>query len=239
MRKVLFIINDLGGGGAERVFANIANGFANNNMKVEFLLGKKTGGYLDMLNPSIPVIEVGGTSLLKYLITFPRIFIKGNYTHIFTASHYASTAAIISKKITGIPGKIYLTHHFSYPKSRQLKHIKGDTILRLIHFFITPHANKIIAVSKGSLEWLRKFSHHKLQQGTFIYNPVFDDDIYLLATEHVKFPIEIKDKIVLLNVGRLSEQKDHITLIKAFSIFKQTQANAVLFILGLGPCSLN
>lgn len=234
MRKVLFILNDLGGGGAERVFVNIANAFAANNITVEFLVGKKKGIYLDILNPSIQVIEVGGTSLLKYLSTIPRIFNTNNYTHIFTASHYTSTAAIISKKITGQPGKIYLTHHYSFPESRQLKHMKGDAILKLIHFFITPYAHKIIAVSKGSLEWLRKFSHHKLQQGTFIYNPVFDDAIYSLAAEHVNFPIEIIDKTVLLNVGRLAEQKDHLTLIKAFSILKQTHPNAVLFILGTG-----
>ena len=85
------------------------------------------------------------------------------------------------------------------------------------------------------MEWLRKFSHHQLQQGTFIYNPVFDDTIYSLAAEHVNFPIAIKNKIILLSVGRLAEQKDHLTLIKAFCIFKQTHANAVLFILGSGP----
>jgi len=235
MTKVLFILDNLSGGGAERVFVNIANGFAANNILVEFLVGEKKGIYLEILDSSIPVIEVGGTSLLKYLTTFPRIFRLNNYTHIFTASHYASSAAIISKKVTRKPAKIYLTHHYSLPASRPLQYFKGDIVLKLIHFFITPNADKIIAVSKGSLDWLRKFSHHKLKQGICIYNPVYDESIYSLATEEVKFPIEIKDKIILLNIGRLAEQKDHITLINAFSIFKQTHANAVLFILGTGP----
>jgi len=235
MRKVLFILDDLEGGGAERVFVNIANGFVQNNIAVEFLTGNKLGIYLNILNPAIPVMEVGGKSLLSYLTVFPQIFRKNNYTHIFTASHYAATAAIISKKLTRITGKIYLTHHYAHPAVRQLKYLKGDAILKLIHFFVTPHANKIIAVSKGSLEWLRKFSHHPLQQATFIYNPVFDDAIYSLAAEPVNFPIAVRDKILLLHVGRLAVQKDHITLIGAFRIFKQTHANAVLFILGTGP----
>lgn len=235
MTKVLFILDDFSGGGAERVFVNIANGFAHNNIAVEFLAGEKKGVYLDLLHSAIPINEVGATTLFKYLITFPRIFRQNNYTHIFTASHYPSFAAIIAKKIIRKPAKIYLTHHYSLPASRPIKYLKGDIILKLIHFFITPHADKIIAVSKGSLEWLRKFSHHKLKQGTFIYNPVFDNNIYALAAESVNFPIEIKDKIVLLTVGRLSEQKDHLTLIKAFGIFKQTHINAVLFILGTGP----
>jgi glycosyltransferase involved in cell wall biosynthesis len=235
MKKVLFILDDLGGGGAERVFVNIANGFAANNISVAFLLGEKTGTYLNILNPAIPVMEVGGRSLLKYLIAFPRIFKKDKYTHIFTASHYISTAAIVSKKITRIPAKIYLTHHYSHPATRQLKHVKGDIILKLIHFFITPHADKIIAVSKGSLDWLRKFSRHPLPQATFIYNPIFDDGIYSLAAEPVNFPIAIKDKIVLMSVGRLAEQKDPVTLIEAFCIFKKNSPNAVLCMLGIGP----
>ena len=238
MTKVLFILDDLSGGGAERVFVNIANGFADNNIVVEFLVGEKKGVYLNLLNKTIPISEVGGTTLFKYLTTFPRILKRNNYSHIFTASHYASSAAIIAKKITRKQAKIYLTHHYSHPASRPIKYLKGEVILKLIHFFITPHADKIIAVSKGSLDWLRKFSHHKLRQGTFIYNPVFDDTICALAVEQVNFPTDIKDKIVLLTVGRLSEQKDHLTLIKAFGVFKQIHNNALLFVLGTGPLQL-
>ncbi len=234
-KKVLFIINDLGGGGAERVFVNIANAFVENNIEVEFLVGKKRGIYLDFLHSSIPVAEVGGTSFYSYIRAFPRFLKNNDFTHIFTASDYTSAAAIIIKKIYGIAAKIFVTHHYSYPPTRQLKYLPGDTILKLIHCFITPHADKIIAVSEGSLKWLRKDSYHKLPQGIFIYNPIFDDTIYLSATESVQFPIDVKDKIVLLSVGRLAEQKDHITLLKAFSIIKQTIKNAVLFILGTGP----
>lgn len=235
MQRVLFILKDLSGGGAERVFVNIANAFFENNIKVELLVGKKGGEYDDILHPSIPVFEVGGTSFYTYLRVFPRFFKKTAYTHIFTVSDYTGAAAIIIKKLTAITAKIYVTHHYSYPASRKIKYLKSDAVLKLMHYFITPHADKIIAVSKGSLEWLRKFSHHKLPHGIFIYNPVFNDTIYSLAPEPVKFPIDIKDKIVLLTAGRLAEQKDHITLLKAFSIVKQTYKNAVLFILGTGP----
>lgn len=235
MKKVLLILEDLSGGGAERVFVNIANVFLANNIEVEFLLGKKTGVYLQMLNPAIPVKEVGGTSLITYLKSFPKIFKENKYTHIFTASHYSATAAIMAKKFTGITAKIYHTHHYAQPSSRGLKHLKGDIILKLLHFFIIPHADKIIAVSNGALQWIRKFSHHKLPQGLFIYNPIFDDTIFDLAKETVNFPVSIQNKIVLLSVGRLAEQKDQLTLLRSFLIVKETHPNAILFILGKGP----
>ena len=57
MTKVLFILDNLEGGGAERVFVNIANGFVENNITVEMLLGKKQGIYQSILHPNIKIQE--------------------------------------------------------------------------------------------------------------------------------------------------------------------------------------
>ena len=235
MAKVLFILNDLGGGGAERVFLNLANGFAANNIAIELLVGKRQGVYLGLLNKSIPVSEVGGMSFYKYLRVLPVFFEKNQYSHIFTASDYASAAAILARKISGTSAKIYLTHHYNLPAARPLKYWKGDFVAKLIHRFITPHADKIIAVSKGSLVWLRSFSNNKLMQGISIDNPVFDDTIYTLAKETADYPVDITGKIILVSAGRLEEQKDQLTLIKAMGILKKTYPKIVLFILGTGP----
>ncbi len=235
MKKVLFILNDLGGGGAERVFTNIANGFHENNIPVAFLLGNKTGLYLNILHAEITVDEIGGTSFFKYLTMLPAIFKAGQYSHIFTATDYTSAAAIIAKKVAGVASEIYVTHHYNLPPIRLLKHWKGDQVMKSIHRFIIPRADKIIAVSKGSLAWLKKSSKNKLSQGITIYNPVFDDTIYTLAAIPVSYPVSILGKIILVNVGRLEEQKDQLTLLKAFAILYHQNPQFVLFILGEGP----
>ena len=235
MKKVLFILDNLEGGGAERVFVNIANGFVENNIAVEILLGKRQGIYLEMVHPSIRISEVGSTHFAGYIRGFSRVFKQNNYSHIFTASHYISAAAILVKKWSGISSRIYQTHHYAHPARRELKYWKGDFVLKLLYYFTAPAADKIIAVSEGSLQWLRNFSRRKLPQGMVIYNPVFDERIFSLAEEEVDFPINVNGKTILLNVGRLTEQKDQLTLIKAFQIYKQQNLNALLFILGIGP----
>ncbi len=235
MKKILFILNDLRGGGAERVFVNIANGFHQNNIPVAFLVGEKEGVYINLLNPVIPIAETGGSTFYKYLISFPAIFKKQEYTHILTAGDYASAAAILTKKLTGISAKIIVTHHYNLPANRAFKHWKGDWVAKLIHQFIFPDADKIIAVSKGSLAWLRKHSNNKLSQAIYLYNPVFDDSIYKKANESVHYPIDTNGKIILVNAGRLQEQKDQLTLLAAFTILKKSNSKFVLFILGDGP----
>ena len=235
MKKVLFILENLEGGGAERVFVNIANGFVENNIMVEMLLGKKKGFYLQHLHPSINIIETGSNNFFQYLKSFTSIFKKNRYSHIFTASHYISAAAILVKKWSGADAKIYQTHHYSYPSKRPFKYLKGDMLLKMIYYTTAPSADKIIAVSKGSLQWLRRFSRQKLPQGMVIHNPVFDDSIYVDAKETVNFPADVEGKTILLNVARLSEQKDQLTLLESFSIYRKKNINAVLFIVGTGP----
>lgn len=235
MKKVLFILDNLEGGGAEKVFVNIANGFVENNIAVELLLGKKRGVNLAALHPSISVSETGSTNFFDYCRAFAPIFKKNRYSHIFTASHYTGAAAILVKKYSGISAKVYQTHHYAYPKKRELIYWKGDMLLKAIYYFTAPWADKIIAVSKGSLEWLRKFSHRKLPQGSYIYNPVIDDNIHTLAEEKIEFPVDITGKTILLNVGRLSEQKNQLSLIKSFEIYLKKNRNTLLFILGIGP----
>lgn len=235
MKKVLFILNDLRGGGAERVFVNIANSFFEKNISVAFLLGEKEGVYLHLLNPAISIMQTGSSTFYCYLKSFPSIFKKQQYTHIFTASDYASAAAIFTKKRTGISAKIIVTHHYNLPGNRTFKHWKGDLVANLIHRYLFPGADAIIAVSKGCLVWLKKHSRHELPQAVTIYNPVFDKSIYSDSLERINYPIDTNNKIILVNAGRLEEQKDQLTLLKAFVILKKSNPAFVLFILGDGP----
>jgi glycosyltransferase involved in cell wall biosynthesis len=231
----LFILNNLEGGGAEKVFVNIANGFMDANISVAFLLGEKKGVYLNLLNPSIPITESGGTSFRHYLGAFPNIFKQGKYSHIFTATDYTSAAALLTKKISGISAKIFVTHHYNLPQNRTLKNWTGDRISQLIHQYLFPRADKIIAVSNGSLAWLKRNSKNELSKAITIYNPVFDESIFIQATEKINYPVEVNGKIILVSAGRLEEQKDQLTLLKAFHILKLKQPGYILFILGNGP----
>lgn len=81
----------------------------------------------------------------------------------------------------------------------------------------------IITNSKGSKNSLEKFVLNK-EKIISIYNP------YLVKKNFNKF----KKKNILINVGRLTKQKDHLTLVRAFKIFSQKYRDYKLIILGDG-----
>ena len=68
MRKILLVIHDLQGGGAERVFINVANGLHNERVDVEILLARKRGVFLEHLNPEICVHELGAKKMSGYIM---------------------------------------------------------------------------------------------------------------------------------------------------------------------------
>ena len=234
-KKVLFVLNNMEGGGAEKMMAKIMNGFVKSGISVDLLLGKKIGIHLNGLHQSIKVDEAGGQSLYNYFRHFLKIFKTNNYTHIFTIGYQTSSAALFAKKLSSTKTKIYSTHHFAYPAHRPVKYWKGDLLLKMYYYFLFPSADKIIAVSKGALAWLRKFSGRKLTQGIVIYNPAVDDNISRDAAEPLELPVQALGKKVLLTIGRLNVEKDHTTLLQAFAKFKVQHPLSILFIIGEGP----
>jgi glycosyltransferase involved in cell wall biosynthesis len=84
-------------------------------------------------------------------------------------------------------------------------------------------------------EDLRNFSGLPREAINVIHNPIVTPELSRLAGEAVAHPwFAKKDTPVILGAGRLSQQKDFVNLIRAFSILRQTR-HARLVIIGQGP----
>lgn len=217
MKRVLFVLPNLAGGGAERLFVNIANGFQGNGIETELLPGKKEVVYFDILHPAIPVHDLGTNSFSGYMKKLPFFLKKNEYSHIFTISYYLNVSLFIVKKLYNLTPLIVLNQQYFNPFSTSAKFLKEDFILTIIHRFFTHWVDKIIAASDAGLKWLRQKTRKKLSQALVIHNPVFDDNIYIKAKEEISFPFERPGKKILLYIVRLVKQKDQVTLIKAFN----------------------
>jgi glycosyltransferase involved in cell wall biosynthesis len=97
-----------------------------------------------------------------------------------------------------------------------------------------PGADAVVSVSNQVADDLATSAGLDRQSITTIYNPVVDDSLHANAQQPLDHPWFTPDAApVILGVGRLSEQKDFATLIRAFAAVRTT-AEARLVILGEG-----
>ncbi len=94
-------------------------------------------------------------------------------------------------------------------------------------------ADKIVALTQKTRDDLIKVLDCDNEKVIYIPNPVIDDEINTKSLEDLDDDFFLKND-VLLGIGRLTKQKDFITLIKAFSIIKKVKKKLKLVILGEG-----
>jgi glycosyltransferase involved in cell wall biosynthesis len=98
-----------------------------------------------------------------------------------------------------------------------------------------PHADAIVAVSKGVADDLSRLAHLPRNRITTIFNAVDMNRIRELATAPVTDEWFADGAApVLLAVGRLAPQKDYSTLLRAFALVRKHHS-VRLVILGEGP----
>ncbi len=130
--------------------------------------------------------------------------------------------ALIIKK-----NKLILTEH-DVPSVR-LNYSSYKYIIKLIMKFL--YRDKlVIGVSKKVKEDLKK--NFKVKNAKFIYNGIDKEEIYILSEEAINE--DIINKPYIISIGRLTIQKDFLTLIKAYSIALNKNIKENLIIIGDG-----
>ncbi|MEO0245362.1 MAG: glycosyltransferase, partial [candidate division WOR-3 bacterium] len=123
--------------------------------------------------------------------------------------------------------KLILTEH-DVPSVR-LNYSSYKYIIKLIMKFL--YRDKlVIGVSKKVKEDLKK--NFKVKNAKFIYNGIDKEEIYILSEEAINE--DIINKPYIISIGRLTTQKDFLTLIKAYSIALNKNIKENLIIIGDG-----
>lgn len=241
MRKVLFIISALYGGGAERALSNIITHFPD-DWDIDILVNNETlvefpykGNILSLSLPGF-----GNRKTVFYFIreTVKRI----NYLRkIKKSNHYdacisfldsANISNVLSgnkycKTIVSIRINMFAT------KSKLLYRLSVIPLVKLIY----RHADKIVAVSKEiELGLICRLGMPESGVQTIVNGY----DCSYINEQMRTAPIQIDKRIIgkwskiVVSVGRLDEQKGHWHLIRAFSKVIEQEKDALLLIVGSG-----
>jgi len=229
----LFLPN-LGGGGAERVFANLGNAFVEKGMVVDFVLGKAEGPNLSQIDRRINVVDLGTSSVYGWLRPMKSYLKERHPELVLSALHHANLTALCANLLSGTKTRIVVSVHgtMSHDIGKSKKKL-AKAIPLLVRVFY-PKADKIICVSNGVAQELINKYHLPKSKVQVIYNPVVTEDMFMKAEEPLDHPwFQPGQPPVILGVGRLTAAKDFETLIKAFALVRK-KTEARLMILGEG-----
>ncbi|MBD2482371.1 glycosyltransferase [Planktothrix sp. FACHB-1365] len=233
MTDIAIFLMDLGGGGAERVMINLAQGFVEHQLSVDLVLVQPQGPYLSQLPAGINLIKLNSSRLMLSLPKLVQYLQRKQPKILLSALEDTNFIALLARKIAGVSTKVGVTVHNNLSResqnATQLKRRLTPTLVRWLY----PAADYIIGVSKGVSDNLIELGlpAEKIQS---IYNPIVTSELLVKLQESVEHPwFASGQPPVILGVGRLNPQKDFATLIRAFAqVRKQQQAR--LMILGEG-----
>jgi len=235
-KSILFFIPKLETGGAENLIIKLANYLSNKNYKISVITITKGKHRFELLNDNIKIIELDYSrtlysffSIIKIIKNHRDVIIFSVLRHLNILILFANFFLLLKKKIFIIEVSLLKNH---------LKHNK-KFIYYFIYSFLTlityPFANKIIAPSKLSTKILQKNFLLK-KKITHIYNPINIKKI--LELSNAKFVPKIleqnKHNQIIISIGRLTWEKDYITLINSFDHVTKKIKNVILIILGDG-----
>ncbi|MBT3670469.1 MAG: glycosyltransferase [Bacteroidetes bacterium] len=230
-KKIIFFIPTLEGGGAERVFLNLAREFIGLGHSVDIVLKEKTGELLPLVPQEIRIISLKSSRMFATLIPLINYLKKEKPDILISGLELPNTIASLASLLTNLETTFILTFHsiiselsISSPK-RNIE--KG--FARLLY----PVADQYVAVSKAVAKDIVQFYRLPSEKINVIYNPVPVQEIQKLAKEPVDHPFYQSGSPIILGIGRLVSGKNFDILINAFSQL-QGNHNAKLIILGEG-----
>lgn len=235
-KNLLFIIDNLKGGGAEKILITILQNFDTELYNVDLFLINKEGVYLDSVPWNVTLYSALGDSNLlinkirrRILLMFPSLFyvfhIKKKYDCYIAFREDTATRILLKAPRSA--------QRLAWLHTDLKRHHYCKTTDKRKYFRNLPSLNQVICVSKACQKTLIKLCPDMKDKSMVLYNPIDISDIIRKADMHINIPFN-DQRINLLTVGRIDKGKNHKFLIECMPLLL-SKGNFTLWILGVGP----
>jgi glycosyltransferase involved in cell wall biosynthesis len=233
---VAMFLPALAGGGAERVFVDLANEFSALGFRVDLVLATARGPYIDDVSPAVRVVDlaVGRVlnalpGLVRYLRTErPGVLVSGlDHSNLVAvlAAHVAATGTRCVVSVRSVPASAY----------RGDPSLRGWFLWRLSRL-IYRLADAIIANSRAAAREIAHSGPAVSGKLHVVHNPLNILQLQTLSAVPLNHPwCAAAAPPLILGVGSLTRLKDFPTLIRAFAQLRSFGRTVHLVILGEGP----
>ena len=232
--RITIFLGFFGGGGIERITANLAHGFVKSGIEIDLLHTNQESPHLWRLPSETRIINLKTATTYKTLPGIVSYLRQESPSAFLSASHFMNEISLLAKIISSSQTRLIVAEHNHLSKTTSNATLR-DRLAPVFSRLLYPWADGIVAVSDGVAKDLAQTAHLPLDKIQTIYNPVITKEILAGAKEPVEHPwLTAKECPVILGVGKLEAQKDFPNLIRAFAQVRAVQ-EARLIILGWGP----
>ena len=238
-KKVLLYIDRWGTGGIESLLVNIIDKINKENFETNILVSQKESNVYDLvlkknncvINEILkkqnknPVLRI-----LKTLIKLKKILKESNVEiiHINVYNSIGLIYAWIAKK-AGIKKIIVHAHNTGIDKDKlRVKHLVHNVCKKIFvkkYYIYLACSNEAAQFCFGNIK--TTIIHNGIDTKKFIYNEKVRN------TYREKFNLD--EKMIIGNVGRFVEQKNHSFLIDIFNEILKINKDCALVLIGKGP----
>lgn len=231
---VLILLHDLRGGGAERAMLRLAGGMHQAGRRIHLLLVAATGDYLGEIPPGVTMSDLGGGSVFGAIPKIAKVLREKQPKTFLAALTHVNVAAVAAAALAGFKGRVVVSER----NQISAKAAAARSLRERITYGVAPWAygrtDGVVAVSDGVAKDLVKFAGLPPAMVHYVHNPVYDAGLMVRGQAAAPHPwLEDGGSPVIIAVGRLHEQKDFATLLRAFFTLRDRRP-ARLIIFGEG-----
>lgn len=263
-RKIAIFMRSMqGSGGAERAMLNLAQGLVDQGQRVDMVMARRTGHFLDEIPPAVRVVDLKVRSARQSLLCLPRLgpnawfwarmvfapkphFVLGalrpltRYLRLerpdvlISAMDYPNAVAVTASALAGNGVPVIATAHNTLSVEVASSNRPRIRAQLGVARRFYPRADAVVAVSHGVADDLTQILGRGRETIQTIYNPVVSSELMTKAAQPLDHPwFSGTGPEVVLAVGGLKPAKDFATLLKAFAIARKERPLRLL-ILGEG-----
>lgn len=234
-----FFIPDLTVGGAEQVTINIVNGLSARGYNVELVLSRSEGKLRSQLERHVSVVELppshrsgfGVVANLPWLVSYLH---QKKPVALFPHLCHVNVVCLAVNRAFDTDTMVIPTHHSALTRTRVQS--PKDRVVYWLVPRLYPTADRIIAVSEGVADSIVEQTSVKRDDISVLYNPIDVESVRIQSRKHVDHEWITDENIdVILFVGRISEEKDLKTWLRAFKDVHRRNPATRALIVGQGP----
>lgn len=236
MIKVLHVVSSLGGGGVESMVYNYYTKFDRQLIQFDFIVHGDDIGMLEekfqVMGSKIFHVTPKKISFMQNVKEINYVIQNGRYDVVHCHQNFSNFVPLLIAKKYNVPVRI--SHAHGCKTVMTTRELIKNYYLRLLNKL---GANYFFSCGVGAGKWLHGMHWFPNGRNIILKNAI-DTDKFSYSPEVRKGyrrKLNLDDKIVLLHVGRFSEEKNHMFLLQLFHILSKHSKNYILLFVGNGP----